>query len=639
MKELQTQRLLLRDFSMEDLDDFYTYCANPDVGIHAGWPAHQNKEQSEKVLRRMMESGEYWAVCERESGRNIGLVRLHPDERRKRSPQNALAMSYLLAKEQWGKGYMTEALREVLRHAFEEMGLALISVYRFSYNERSARVMEKLGFVYEGTLRQCTERFDGQLLDVLCFSLSREEYERVQHPLSVMPRLETERLILRGFTMDDLADFNAYCQNPDVGPNAGWPPHQSLEESGEVLRSFIQGGQVWAICERESGRVIGSLGLHPDKRRDLDFSSCRMLGYALAKSSWGHGYMTEAVRAALRYAFEELRLQLVTVYHFAYNQRSRRVIEKAGFVSEGTLRRAFVRYDGRIFDECSYSMTRDEWQKAQESRRTMERAIARMSQSICDLLEGSMQALYLYGSVTMDDFQPGWSDIDLVCFASSALAEEQAQKLLTLRQQLLQQEPGNPYYRSFEGVIVSLAEFLSGHFTRVVYWGTSGQRILSSCPFDAFARYELLNTGRLVAGEDIRDQLTPPTYSQLRQEIIRHDRAIRSYAVQTDETLYSCGWLLDIARGIYTLRTGEVIAKTKAGEWALQQGLCPVEKELERALQVRRSPLLYRDQPEVKRWLCTLGPAVQRFADVLEKEIARSQREQPKGILESTCCE
>lgn len=53
MKELQTQRLLLRDFSMEDLDDFYTYCANPDVGIHAGWPAHQNKEQSEKVLRRI----------------------------------------------------------------------------------------------------------------------------------------------------------------------------------------------------------------------------------------------------------------------------------------------------------------------------------------------------------------------------------------------------------------------------------------------------------------------------------------------------------------------------------------------------------------------------------------------------------
>ena len=118
--------------------------------------------------------------------------------------------------------------------------------------------MEKLGFVYEGTLRQCTERFDGQLLDVLCFSLSREEYERAQNSHSTVPRIETERLVLRGFTMDDLADFNAYCQNPDVGPNAGWPPHQSLEESGEVLRSFMQGGQVWAVCERERGRVIRS---------------------------------------------------------------------------------------------------------------------------------------------------------------------------------------------------------------------------------------------------------------------------------------------------------------------------------------------------------------------------------------------
>ena len=57
----------------------------------------------------------------------------------------------------------------------------------------------------------------------------------------------------------------------------------------------------------------------------------------------------------------------------------------------------------------------------------MEGAIVRMCQRVCGLLEGSMQALYLYGSVTMGDFQPGWSDIDLVCFAGSALAEEQAQ--------------------------------------------------------------------------------------------------------------------------------------------------------------------------------------------------------------------
>lgn len=109
--------------------------------------------------------------------------------------------------------------------------------------------------------------------------------------------------------------------------------------------------------------------------------------------------------------------------------------------------------------------------------------------------------------------------------------------------------------------------------------------------------------------------------------------------MQTDETLYSCGWLLDISRGIYTLRTGEVIAKTKAGEWALQQGLCRWKRSWSGRCKCAAARCFTGTQPEVKRWLCTLGPAVQRFADVLEKEIARSQREQPKGILESTCCE
>lgn len=180
MKELQTQRLLLRDFSMEDLDDFYTYCADPDVGIHAGWPPHQNKEQSEKVLRRMMESGEYWAVCERESGRNIGLVRLHPDERRKRSPQNALAMSYLLAKEQWGKGYMTEAVQAALRYAFEELRLQLVTVYHFAYNQRSRRVIEKAGFVSEGTLRRAFVRYDGRIFDECSYSMTRDEWQKAQ---------------------------------------------------------------------------------------------------------------------------------------------------------------------------------------------------------------------------------------------------------------------------------------------------------------------------------------------------------------------------------------------------------------------------------------------------------------------------
>ena len=78
-----------------------------------------------------------------------------------------------------GTGLMTEAVQEVLRYAFEELSLELVSTYRFSYNQRSGRVMEKMGFVWEGTLRDATERFDGALLDVMCYSISRKEYEEL----------------------------------------------------------------------------------------------------------------------------------------------------------------------------------------------------------------------------------------------------------------------------------------------------------------------------------------------------------------------------------------------------------------------------------------------------------------------------
>ena len=77
--------------------------------------------------------------------------------------------------------------------------------------------------------------------------------------------------------------------------------------------------------------------------------------------------------------------------------------------------------------------------------------------------------------------------------------------------------------------------------------------------------------------------------------------------------------MLDIARCIYTLRTGKIIAKTKAAEWALENNLCPNPDALRYALIVRRSPLEYRDDKETFDYAETLAEPIQRFADVLEK--------------------
>ena len=184
----------------------------------------------------------------------------------------------------------------------------------------------------------------------------------------------------------------------------------------------------------------------------------------------------------------------------------------------------------------------------------MENAIRHMTQEIDTILAHDLHSLWLYGSVVLNDFHLGWSDIDFIAFAQKPITQDQAARLLTLRQDLSARCPGNPYYRCFEGVIVSLSEYRAGQYTRLVYWGTSGQRITDRFRLDPFSRWELVQFGRQVCGEPGAGLFAKPTRSELVEAVRQHYEGIRQYAVRTDDRLYSCGWLLDMARCMYTLR-------------------------------------------------------------------------------------
>ena len=101
-------------------------------------------------------------------------------------------------------------------------------------------------------------------------------------------RIVTDRLILRPWTMADLNDFYEYARVKEVGQMAGWLPHKSIEESRQILSSFIEQKKTFALELRESGKVIGSLGveeLRPDPVGEGRFG--RELGYVLNKDYWG----------------------------------------------------------------------------------------------------------------------------------------------------------------------------------------------------------------------------------------------------------------------------------------------------------------------------------------------------------------
>ena len=250
-----------------------------------------------------------------------------------------------------------------------------------------------------------------------------------------------------------------------------------------------------------------------------------------------------------------------------------------------------------------------------------EASIKIMTGRIASILSSCDPSIYLYGSCTMDDFKQGWSDIDILVLTRVQIPDEQAMQLVSLRQSMLEKEPGNLYYRSFEGGMLTLDAFAGHTADRVVYWGTSGQRITDTYDIGALCRAELLDSGILLHGRDIRDSLGYPAFSDMKENIQQYYEGIREYGGQTGRSLYSYGWLLDISRGIYTLRTGKIIAKTAAGEWALREGLCPDQEALEMALQVRKNPAFFKNDETIFDYAENLGDSIQRYADVLEAEL------------------
>lgn len=114
-----------------------------------------------------------------------------------------------------------------------------------------------------------------------------------------------------------------------------------------------------------------------------------------------------------------------------------------------------------------------------------------------------------------------------------------------------------------------------------------------------------------------------PSFNELYADIKCHYENIRKYAHRTGRSIHSFGWMLDIARCIYTLQTGKIITKTSSADWALKNNLCPDPDILKIALDIRTTPFVYKDDDQILSYAEMLGNPIQRFADILEKQLER----------------
>ena len=173
--ELHTERLLLRPFTSDDAEAFYNYAKNPNVGPRAGWKPHASKKESAAILKELFLNRQgIWAIVLKKENLLIGSIGLTSDS--KRTPSDVRMLGYSLDEPCWGRGYTTEAVKAVLGYGFGPMMLALISAYSYPDNAGSQRVLEKCGFSREGTIRRAEKLYDGQIRDLICFSVSRHDF-------------------------------------------------------------------------------------------------------------------------------------------------------------------------------------------------------------------------------------------------------------------------------------------------------------------------------------------------------------------------------------------------------------------------------------------------------------------------------
>ncbi|MBE5809072.1 MAG: GNAT family N-acetyltransferase [Clostridiales bacterium] len=177
-----------------------------------------------------------------------------------------------------------------------------------------------------------------------------------------MPTIETERLVLRKLTMRDAADIFAYSRDPEVARHVLWDAHRTIGESKSYIRFMQRKYRAcepasWGIEWKQTGTVIGTIGYMWIQNDN----ACAEVGYSLSRPFWNRGIMTEALRAVLYHAFNDLRLNRVEAIHEVKNPASGAVMRKCGMRHEGLLREK-VYNKGRYVDVEMYAILRDEFE-------------------------------------------------------------------------------------------------------------------------------------------------------------------------------------------------------------------------------------------------------------------------------------
>ncbi|MBR4339776.1 MAG: GNAT family N-acetyltransferase [Bacteroidales bacterium] len=148
--------------------------------------------------------------------------------------------------------------------------------------------------------------------------------------------MESGRILLRPWLESDAEALFKYASDPEVGPRAGWPPHQNVKESLEIIRTLFHNDTTWAIVLKETDEPVGAIGYGPSCECNLPAREDEpLIGYWVGKPYWNQGICTEALQLMLDHISRSTGIPSLISGHFTDNPASGRVMEKCGFTPTG----------------------------------------------------------------------------------------------------------------------------------------------------------------------------------------------------------------------------------------------------------------------------------------------------------------
>lgn len=173
---LETKRLIIRDFNINDLDAYYKLKSNHELAYFAGYKPYPDLKTAKYRLQNILMLHDYYAICLKSTGELIGDLNFYNDPIRK--APDAFQLGFTLNIPFWHKGFMSEALRGFIPYLFKHHTIDILTCATMTENLASRHVIEALNFNFDGIIRHYKRLYTGDMVDCMIYTLTKTEFER-----------------------------------------------------------------------------------------------------------------------------------------------------------------------------------------------------------------------------------------------------------------------------------------------------------------------------------------------------------------------------------------------------------------------------------------------------------------------------